>query len=300
MGTLSSGTGILVIIGLAFLLVIGIIVAITSVKIIDAGEVGVQTEFGQIKAVLQPGIYFVLPFVNDVKYLSVQIEKYETEATAASKDLQDVKTKIAVNYQLLNTDENIINTWNKFRGNYIYTIIDPITQEVVKANTAKYTADELITKRSEVKTKISSDLEAKLAVYGVQVKEVSITNFEFSPEFNKAIEQKVVAEQDKLRAQTQLEQIQIEVQKDIAQANATATSNLIKAQTDAKTKVIDAEAQANATLIKANADSAAIKTLSNTINPVYLRYAYVQRWDGVLPKVMGTNSIILDLGNQTG
>jgi regulator of protease activity HflC (stomatin/prohibitin superfamily) len=288
------GTVVKIIVGLFAALFI-LIAVLSSVIIINTGEVGVLLEFGKAKEVLQPGIHFVIPFINSVEYMSVQIEKYETLASAASKDLQIVHATVAVNYQLINSPENVLKTWQNFQGAYVERIIAPLLQEAVKANTAKYTADELITKRSEIKEKISVDVKKKLDSYGIQVYEVSITNFDFSPEFNAAIEQKVVAEQNKQRAQFELEQKQIDVQKSIAEANAAATSQVIKANADATAQLINANATATATVIRADADAKAIQTVNQALTPLYIKYNYVNVWNGVLPKVMGSSNILVPL-----
>ncbi|MEW6723002.1 MAG: prohibitin family protein [Candidatus Micrarchaeota archaeon] len=254
------------------------------VRVISAGEVGVLLEFGRVKEIWHPGLHLMVPFMNGVDILSTQIEKFETQASAASSDLQIVQATIAVNYRLPQSDASVQTLYENFRGNHENRIIAPLAQEVIKANTAKYSADELITKRGELKSVISADLKQKLAEYDIDVVEVSITNFDFSPEFNDAIERKVVAEQNKLQAQFELEKQQIEVLKQVAQANATAESEIIKADAEAKAKVIRAEAEAEA-----------ITKITQTLGDEYLRYYYIQRWNGELPKVMGSEGNIIDI-----
>ena len=139
----------------------------TTVKIVDVGSVGVKTQFGEAVGVLHPGLHIVIPFVNDVRFISTQIEKYEAKASSASKDLQDVQTQLAVNYQVTLNDSTILEIYQRFKGNHESRIIQPLVQEVVKAKTAQFTAEELITKRVDVKTKITEDLETKLAKYGL-------------------------------------------------------------------------------------------------------------------------------------
>jgi regulator of protease activity HflC (stomatin/prohibitin superfamily) len=272
-----------------FILLIVLFLLISSVRIINAGEVGVKTEWGKVVETLHPGMYLVVPLMNDVKYMSTQIEKYETPAGAASKDLQIVVTTIAVNYRISQDDEDVQDLWETFRGDHEQRIISPVVQEVVKANTAKTNAEELITKRVELKQRISKDLTEKLSSYGLIVEEVSITDLDFSAEFDAAIEAKVVAEQKLQKEQIDLRTKKVEVQRLIAEKNASATA-----------LVIQAEAEAESNVIKAEGEAEAIETITKSLNDPYVRYLYVTNWDGALPKVMGEQDLIIDLEELDG
>ncbi|MBU0590911.1 prohibitin family protein [Candidatus Micrarchaeota archaeon] len=261
-----------------------LIVLFSSVKIIGAGEVGVLNEFGRPVTVLYEGLHFIVPIMHHVSVISIQIEKYEAEASAASKDLQIVTTTIAVNYRITPDEDVVMGIYRQFRGSHEARVIQPIVQEVIKANTAQFRAEELISKRVEVKNNILNDLKQKLSKYGMEVLDISITDFQFSPEFDRAIEDKVVAEQNKLRAEYELEQKKVEVQKTIAEANASAISEILKAQGDA---------QAN--IIRANAQAQAIESITKQITDPFIKYYYIETWNGELPLVMGTSDIMLDL-----
>jgi len=275
--------------GTFFVIFIAALLIMASVRIINAGEVGVKTEFGKVTDILEPNLHLVIPIMNDVKYLSTQIEKYEATASAASKDLQVVDTKLAVNYKIAGDTGEIKNLYEQFRGNHEARIISPLVQEVVKANTAQFNAAELITKRVEVKSKIAKDLETKLAPYGITVVEVSITDLDFSKEFDEAIEAKVVAEQKLEKERIDLETKKVEVQQLIASTNASATALVIQAEADAEARVI-----------RATAEAEAIEKVTKSISDPYVRYYYVTQWDGVLPKVMGDNEVIIDLEDVAG
>jgi regulator of protease activity HflC (stomatin/prohibitin superfamily) len=255
-----------------------ILIVLSSVRIVNAGEAGILLQFGEVKGVLHEGIHFVIPLISDVKYMSVQIEKYEASASSASSDLQVVSTNVAVNYQLYQDDENLINIYRNFRGDHAERMIQPAVQEAVKASTAQYTAEALITERPMVRQLIAENLRERLSRYGLDVKEVSITNFDFSEEFNDAIEMKVVAEQQKQQMQIDLEKKQIEVQKTVAEANATAESTILKAQAQAEAIDMVSSALERATSGKG-----------------YLQLQWIQKWDGNLPMVVsdGSNSMIL-------
>lgn len=273
---------------------------LSSIVIVQTGTVGIVMEFGRIKEVIQPGLHFVIPVITNVQVMNTQTMKYEVNASAATNDLQDVRATIAVNYHLSNNDDGIIYLFNQFRGAHEDRIIAPVVQEVVKANTAKFTADNLIKTRSAVKDSITRDLENKLSDKGIYVEEVSITNFDFSPQFNQAIENKAVIEQEKLQAQLELEKKQIEVQKMVVEQNATAQALVIQAEADAKAKSLRAEGEANATLVTASANKQAIDLIQGVLTDEYVRYQYAQRWDGKLPYFMGAgqSSFLIPLNNS--
>jgi len=276
-------------IGLIFLFIIGIF----SMYTVNTGTVGVKSTFGEAKSELGPGLHFIIPFIERVDLLSTQIIKYEVPSSAASKDLQIVTSTIAVNYKL---DQNrVLTVWQEFRGDYEVRVIDPITHETVKGITAQYTANDLITKREEVKVQIENKLKENLKDYGLTVVEVSIVNFDFSNEFNKAIELKVKAEQDKLTMQQELETAQIEVQKKVATANAEAES--LKLSTDAKAyqmkTMADAEAYQIEMLAQANAES--IMKVNAALSDSYINYYQVNKWNGVMPYVMGDSNLLLEI-----
>jgi regulator of protease activity HflC (stomatin/prohibitin superfamily) len=267
------------------------LVALSSLVTINTGTVGVMLQFGEMKDVLMPGLHFVIPFITSVQSMSVQTMKYEVQASAASSDLQIVTSTIAVNYHIKDDRASVMYLFQQFRGDHESRIIAPFVQEAVKANTAKFSANDLIERREVVKLAIANALTEKLATYGITVDEVSITNFDFSPEFNQAIEAKVVVEQQKQQSQIELEQKMIEVQKLVVEQNATATAQIIQATADMETAKLIAEGNANATLTNAYASKQAIEMIQAVLSPEYVSYQYSQRWDGKLPYLMsGGNS----------
>jgi regulator of protease activity HflC (stomatin/prohibitin superfamily) len=283
-----------------------------SLITIEAGTVGVLLEFGNVKEVWQPGLHVQVPFIQTHYVMSTQTMKYETSASAASNDLQIVSTNVAVNYHADQSQVEYLFT--QFRGEYEARLITPLVQEAVKANTAKYTAEELIKKRETAKMSISATLKDKLMQHGIIVDEVSITNFDFSPEFNKAIESKVVVEQEKLQMQLELEKKQIEVQKLVAEQNATAQAQIIKANADAESMKLRAQGQAiadvteasgmaNATIMMAQADRQAIDLVQGVLTDEYVAYQYSQRWNGELPYFMsngGSEQFLVPIGDAGG
>lgn len=284
-GTINNGLKLAAFLVIGFFALIFLLIFF-PIRIINAGEVGVLLEFGKVKEIWHPGMHVFIPFMNDVVIMSTQIQKFEADASAASSDLQIVRTTIAVNYRLPQSDGAVQTLYENFRGDHEMRIIQPIVQEVVKSNTAKRTAAELITKRETVKQMITADLRERLAEYDIDLVAVSITNFDFSPEFNKAIESKVVVDQELLQAQLELEKKQVQVQQIIAEKNATATA-----------MVIEATAQAQSQILRANAEAEAIKTITESLNDPYVRYLYVQKWNGQVPKVVGSDQNIIDISS---
>ena len=202
------------------------VVAVKSFTIIPAGHIGVVTQFGKVQEfTYDEGLHLKSP-ITTVHPFSVQTSKVEAEALAASKDLQTVTASIAVNYHL--KTETIADQYRNVKGSYEATLAAPAIQEVVKSVTAQYTADELITKRAEVSELIQERLAERLSLYAV-VETVSITNFEFSESFNRAIEAKVTAEQDALAAKNKLEQTKYEAEQTLVKAKAEAESIRIQA-----------------------------------------------------------------------
>jgi len=197
---------------------------------IDAGERGVLLNFGAVqKDVLDEGLHLVIPVMQRVVKMDVKIQKSETRSEAASKDLQDIKSVIALNYHIIPDKANWV--YQNIGVAFKERIIDPSVQEAVKAVTAKYTAVQLIGEREAVSAAIKDSLSEKLSGYNLYVDGFSVIDFSFSKKFTDAIESKQEAEQFALRAQRDLERIRIEAEQKVAQAKAEAEAlRLQKAQ----------------------------------------------------------------------
>ncbi|MCL6615535.1 MAG: prohibitin family protein [Anoxybacillus ayderensis] len=261
-GPAANRTTLLVGVGVAVALVA--FVLLNSYIVIEAGTRGVLKNFGQIIGVLGEGLHFRAPFVSSVTVVDVKTQRYESNATAASRDLQIVSTQVVLNYRL---DPTTVDTLVREIGlEFERRIVDPAVQEALKAATAQFTAEELITRRPEVSSAIRDVLESRLSARGILVESVAITDFNFSEEFTRAIEAKQVAEQDALRAQNELRRAQIEAQQQVARA----------------------EAEAKARLEVARAEAEALRLQREVISPALLQLRFIERWDGVLPRFMGS------------
>jgi regulator of protease activity HflC (stomatin/prohibitin superfamily) len=242
---------------------------------VDAGNVGVVTKWGEIQEVaLQEGIHFRMPVQTQIINISTRVHRMEASATASSKDLQVVSTRIVLNYRLDAT--RMVEVFRNVgtRLTVEHTIIDPALQESLKQATAQYTAEELITKRQQVKETLSASITETLGKSDVLVTELSITDFQFAAEYQQAVESKQVAEQRALTAKNDLARIKVEAEQAEAKAQGTANAMLARAEAEAK------------------AQELLRKTISAEI--VYLRA--VEKWDGKQPAVVGEGGAILDLG----
>jgi regulator of protease activity HflC (stomatin/prohibitin superfamily) len=285
-GTNDSKTSILPLFILVGVLII--IIGLISIVTIPTGYVGVKSYFGEAKEILPPGLHFIIPFYNGVNLINMQIVKYEVPSSAASKDLQVVTTTITVNYKV--TNSNTLDIWSNFRGDHENGIIQPLTHETLKAVTSQFTASELITKRENVKSIMYSKLKENLKDYGIDVIETSLVDFQFSEQFDKAIEEKMVAEQEKLKMQQELEKTQIEVQKLIAQADAQSESKKLVADASAYQKKVEADAEAYYLQTTSQAQADAIDRIKSKISGDYLNYWYIENWDGKVPQVISSSN----------
>lgn len=257
-------------IGILVVVVAVVIILLGSVTVVDAGHTGVIVTMGAVEeTVLTEGFHFKMPFVQNVVQMSNQTKKATADGSSASRDLQTVTYSVEVNYKVAN--DASASLYRSVGLDYEFTIIQPAIQESVKAVTAQFTAEELITQRAAVGDGIKDTLQAKILPYGIQVQIFNIVNFEFSEEFNKAVEAKQTAQQNALKAQQDLERIEIEAKQQVTQAQAEADSIRLIQET--------------------------LKT-----SPEYIEYIKWSNWNGELPKVMTGGSstgedIILDVGD---
>lgn len=238
---------------------------------IPAGYRGVVLRFGGVTGrVLNEGIYFVTPLADNIELMNVQTRAYTVSARSASKDLQDVETEVTLNYAVERDQAAIV--YQNLRQEYIERIVFPAIHESVKAVTANFEAENLITERPVVKEKIENSLKERIEEYGIQLQAVSITDFTFSAEFTSAIEDKVIASQRALKAERDLDRIKIEAVQQIESA-------------------------------KAEAEALRLQRENISADLIELRRIEVQRkaldkWDGVLPTTITGNVPLPFIGVQ--
>lgn len=256
--------------------VAALIIACNAFTIIPAGHTGVVMTLGKVSEnVMQEGLNFKIPFVQSVEKMSNKIQVYEVDASAVSKDLQTVSSKIAVNYRISN--DSSANLYKNVGIDYKTILVTPIVQESMKSVTAKYTAEELITERASVGDEVKETLSTKLNEYGIYIEKFNIVNFDFSQEFNTAIEAKQVAEQNLIKTRTEQEQA------------------IVIAEAQAKEKTIKAEAEAEAILATAKAQAEANELLEESLSEIVIKYEQITKWNGELPKVTGADGNFIDM-----
>jgi regulator of protease activity HflC (stomatin/prohibitin superfamily) len=237
---------------------------------IPAGYCGVLTTFDAASPiVLGPGLHVKLPIVQGVIKMNVQVQKNEQTEDAASLDLQDVKTTVATNWNINDSDASWIFQKIGLESALNERIFQPVVSNAVKAVVAHYNAEELVTKRDLVRTQIDDMIRTNLKPYhvNVDVSGVSITDFQFSTDYASAIEQKQVAQQRAQQAEYELQQAKVEAERQIAQAQG------------------QAEAQ---------------KLLQQTLTAQIIQQQAIAKWDGHLPNVMGGNGVLPMIGNVAG
>ncbi|MEG4850311.1 prohibitin family protein [Microcoleus sp. B5-D4] len=245
---------------LALYIVGGIVFIIAALilrpfALVGPGERGVMMRFGKVQdAILDEGIHPIFPIVTSVKTLSVRVQKTDLKADAASKDLQSITTDLAVNWNVDPAKVNQIYQQIGDEEQIVTSILSPAISEVLKAATSKKTAEEIITKRTELKTEIDNSLKKRLEPYGVIVRDVSLINFGFSPEFSKAIESKQIAEQEAKQAEFTVQ----------------------KATQDAKAEINRAKGKAEAQRLQ-----------RQTLTAEILQQQAIEKWNGQFPTVMG-------------
>jgi regulator of protease activity HflC (stomatin/prohibitin superfamily) len=254
---------------LAPLIAIGIVaallIAVGLFVQVGPGERGVLMTWGAVQpGVLDPGLHYKIPLAQTVAKMDVQVQNSQAAETSASHDLQIVTTTVATNWHILPADAEWVYQNIGNESALVTKIITPTISNAVKAVTAHYDAEDLIVNRDVVRGQIDSHIREALKDYRVVVDSVNITDFSFSPEYATAIEQKQVAQQRAQQAQYDLE----------------------KAKVVAQQRVVEAQAQAQAQ-----------KLLQETLTPEIIQQQAIVKWNGVLPQVVGTNSVLPMIGN---
>lgn len=233
----------------------GLVIAFGSWGTISAGHRGIVLRNGAVTGEIKPeGLYFKTPWIESVREMNVQTTKEEVSTDAASKDLQTVTVHLALNLSVM--PDRVTSIYQSIGANFESVIVDPALKESSKAVIAQYTAEELITKREQVREGIAALLATKLDPLGIKTAAINIVNFDFSQTFNQAIEAKVTAQQNALAAENKLSQIKFEAEQKVAEARGKAEAITI--------------------------ESAALQS-----NPAILQLRALEKWDGKMPQVTG-------------
>lgn len=241
-------------VGLGVTLLIIVILFFSSYAVINPGERGMKVRLGHIVgSSLNEGLAFKVPFIDTIYKFDVKTQKLTAKETAASNDLQTVQLESSINYHINPTF--VGKLYQDVGLGYRTVIIEPAMHEALKASTAKFTAEQLITQREKVKETAFSLLKERLNINNIILDNLSITDLDFSQSFNQAIELKVTAEQQALAAKNKLSQIEFEAQQKVSTAKADAESIRLQGE--------------------------ALKQ-----SPELVKLKAVEKWDGVLPVSM--------------
>ena len=273
------GGGVAIVIGLAILIAV-------SLATVQAGYRGVKTRFGQVvSGPLEPGLHLRLPLIEKITDVEVREKKMDMDTSASSQDLQTVQSKVAVNFRP--EPESVDSLYDEVGLEYESRILNPAVEETVKAVTAQYTAEELITKRTEVRDKMETQLRQRMLANHLSITKFNIVNFEFSNSFNEAIEAKQTAEQEALRASNDLRRISVEADQEIEAARGSSEAIKLRAEAEAESIRLTAKADAEAITMKAEAEAKAQEMLAKVVDRDVIQLRTIERWDGVMPRVTG-------------
>ena len=259
------------------LLIAAGLIATSFVRTIPAGHTGVVTTFGRVENyTLDSGLHMVAPWKSVIK-MDNRVQKQTANLACFSSDIQEVSMAYTVNYQI--SKSNAMTLYSTVGMDYYATVIAPNIAESVKIVTARYTAESLVEKRNELAEEIEALLAAKLEPYSIEVSGTSIEDMDFTDAFTDAVEAKQVAQQNKLRAETEAEQRKVE------------------AQAAADVRKLEADAAAYETTTKAGAEAEANQQIATSLTPELIEYLYAQGWNGELPKITGNGSTIVNAGD---
>lgn len=242
--------------------VLAVLICLLCIVKVPTGHTGVIVTFGKVEnRTLDSGMHFKAPWQSVIR-MDNRIQKQTVDLSAFSKDIQEVKMVYTVNYQISKNEAMTI--YSTIGKEYYSTVISPSVMEAVKTVSAKYTAEELITDRTKLAVGIEEELSKALSKYNILLVSTSIEDIDFTDAFTDAVEAKQVAQQNKLRAET-----------------------------EAETKIIEANAQAEVKRIQADAEAYVNETTSESLTDKILQKMYYDKWNGVLPEIVSDSSMIL-------
>lgn len=254
-----------IIIAVVIILLI-LILGVSCVTVVRPGHTGVVVNLGKVSQnVLEEGLHFKAPFISQVIQVDNRVMKTEVQSNAASKDLQNIDSTVSVNYRVNKSASAEIykNVGNDFTN----VIVNPAIQECVKSIAAKYTAEQLITNRAAVSSEMEQAISEKINPYGMSIEVFNIVNFDFSEEFNKAIEAKQTAQQEALKAEQDLARIKVEAEQ---------------------------------TIEKAKAEAEAYKLKNEQLTDTVIMMEFINKWNGELPKVTSDSGMMFDVSSYIG
>ncbi len=282
----------------ALVIVAAIVIVSSCLASIPTGHTGIVTTFGRVaEYTLSPGMHLKMPTQNII-VMDSRSQKKTVVTQAFSSDIQQVDITCSINFSV--PADGCRNLYETVGINYYDTIMMPRLMENIKSVFANYTAEKLIAVRNELSAQVMAKLTAEMSSYGITVISLSIEDIDFSDAFTDAVEAKQVAEQTKLRVETeQAQQVSIEkaaAERRIITANAEAEERAILAQADADVARIEADAKAYAIQKEAEANA----LLAASLTPELIDYLKISQWNGTLPVITGGATPIIDMTDLTG
>ena len=266
---------------LAFLPLLILVIAAAAVIVtscftqVPTGHTGVITTFGKVSDyTLDSGIHVKAPWQKIVK-MDNRIQRATENLSCFSSDIQEVTMTYTLNYQI--SEKDAMTIYRTIGSDYYHTIILPSIQESVKVCTAKYTAESLVSERTALAQSIEDSLSEKLTGYNIMVNSTSIENMDFTDAFTNAVEAKQVAQQNKLKAETEAQQ------------------KVIEAKAAADVKQIEADAEAYQLVKRAEAEAEAYQMISQSLTDKVIAKMYYDNWDGKLPTVVTDGNALLQI-----
>ena len=277
-------------IALIVLLIFGALsIFCSSVRTVPTGHTGVATVFGKVQNyTLDAGMNFTSSWTKVIK-IDNRVQKKVLDLTCFSSDIQEVNMKFTINYRI--DKENAMNIYKNIGTSYYDTVIAPNVVEAVKEISALYTAEELVGKREQMSTQIETVLAERLLAYNIIVVSISIEDMDFTDAFTNAVEAKQVAQQNKLKAETEAAQRVVE-------AEAAAKVKTVEAEAKAEADKIAADAEAYQITVKAEAEAEANKKIAESVTNTLIDYEYAQTWDGKLPTYMSGDGSFVPVMNM--
>ena len=259
-----------------------VLCVVACFQTVPAGHTGVVTTFGRVENyTLDSGAHFVAPWKAVVR-MDNRVQKQTLELPCFSSDIQEVNIRYTVNYQISKADA--MTLYSTVGISYYDTVIAPNIAESVKVAVARYTAEDLVGMRDALAAEIQKILAGKLEAYHIELVGTSIENMDFTDVFTNAVEAKQVAQQNKLRAQTEAEQ------------------RVVESEAEARIRRIEADAAAYEVLARAEAEAEANRKISESLTQNLIDYAYANAWDGQLPRIYtgADNGVIVNAGELLG
>lgn len=268
------------------LVISGAMFAISFLGSVPTGYTGILTTFGKVENVtLEAGLNTKAPW-QKIVIMDNRVQKKSIDMSCFSSDIQEVTMTYTVNYQISSADAMTI--YRTIGTDYYNNVIVPNITEAVKTSVAKYTAENLVNNRSDLSVKIEQDLSERLKSYNIVLVSSSVEDMDFTDAFTSAVEAKQVAQQNKLRAETEAEQR-------IVEAEAAAEIKKVNAEADSNAKKIAADADAYEIEIKSAAEANANKQIAVSLTEELIKYKYYETWDGSLPQVYGGDAQLINI-----